>query len=675
MEKKTKKFILDIVPLVRMPLMRNQTFAYLCDQELSTGTLVEIPFSHRKIQGIVVNSRKDFPRLGNIQLKNVEKIIEEKFLTTDQIELVGFISDYYISPLGIVLKNFVPKRIKARNKNQKTTNIENRNNIILTEEQKKAVDIISDTKHKMPYAKYLLFGPSGSGKTEVYINAILKIKNYNLGKSGENGQFLILVPEKTLTPQAMERYGAYFKSEEIVLLSSNLTGGQFYANWQKIKSGEAKIIIGTRMAVFAPFEKLKLIVIDEEQDMSYKQWDMNPRYDARTVAEKLAEMHNCPLVRGSATPSIESYYSVLQKKYTLLKLPYLMLGSEIPKYKMPNTIIVDMKKERWNKNYTCISKKLKSEVEYALKNKLQTILFINRQGMSVFSVCAGCKTVLRCPKCERALVYKKNGIYKCLHCSYKTGIFPKCEKCGGIVFKNAGLGTQKVEKEISDLFPFAKILVADMENSKKKNFQNELYSKFSQGLANVLIGTQMIAKGWDLPRVALIGIIDADNLLSFPDFATEEKTFSLLVQAAGRTNRLKADFPGIVVVQTFQPENSTINLAAKKDYENFYKKEIQERKALDFPPFGKLIKLIFQDFDFKKITGETERVFKVFKNIQGIKISEPTNSFVPKIRGKFRQQMIIKYKSKNKIMPSALARELKKLNAGWIIDIDPISII
>ena len=491
---------------------------------------------------------------------------------------------------------------------------------------------------------------------------------------------MILVPEQTLTPQALERYGAHFKPEEIALLSSNISKGQYYSSWQKIKSGEAKIIIGTRMAVFAPFNKLGLVVIDEEQDISFKQWDMNPRYDTRTCAEKLAETHKCPIVFGSATPSVESYYRAINSNFRLLKLPALSKDVLCIKYnvssintdkKIHNTVIVDMRKERLNRNLSCISKKLKSEITYALKNKLQTILFINRQGMSSFSVCDACKTVLKCPKCDRALVYDNSGKYRCAHCAYKTSIIPECPKCHGIIFKNIGLGTQKVEREIMDLFPNARVARIDSQSTGDRKIHEKVYADFSGGGIDILIGTQMISKGWDLPRVSLVGIIDADNALSIPDFSASARFFQNIVQVLGRANRPGAEFPGVAVLQTYQPDNRIIKLAAEKDFPKFYELEIAERKVLDLPPFSKLIKLVFQDYSAKKVEAETDRVYSLLKKTEKIKVSNPQDSFVPKVRGRFRRQIIIKYKGE--ISPQ-LRKILNGLGTGWIIDVEPISI-
>lgn len=678
MKKGSRKFIIDVVPLTRIPLTRNQSFSYLYDKELPAGTLVSVSLFKRKVEGVVLRSRNDFKRLGNIELKKVEKVIEENFLTEKQLKLAQFISDYYIAPLGIVLKNFVPKRAKARSRSSYLVSgiLYKKKNIKLTLEQQKAVGLITNTRYKILNTKYLLHGPAGSGKTEVYIHSIIKLR-----EKYPEAQFLILIPEKTLTPQAIERYGEYFDQKETVVLSSNLSKGQFYSNWLKIRTGEAKIIIGTRMAVFAPFKKLGLVVIDEEQDMSYKQWDMNPRYDARTAAENLAETFRCPIVRGSATPSVESYCRTVKEDLRLIKLPALnirassifhLVSSE--EKNIPSTILVDMKKERWAKNFNCISKKLKGEISYALKNKLQSVLLINRQGMSNFSICDNCKTVLRCPKCERALIYDNQGYYRCVHCSHKTSITPKCSECGGLAFKNIGLGTQKVEREINNLFPGARVARIDSQAIRAKNYQEKIYADFSARKIDVLIGTQMISKGWDFPDVGLVGIIDLDNMLGVPDFATAEKAFQTVSQVAGRTNRPGARFPGTIVVQSFNPENRMVKTIAERNFEAFYQQEIKERELLKLPPFQKIIKLTFQDYNKKKVENITEEVYNILKERAGkISIYPPQEAYIPNVRGRFRRQIILKTGEKR--WPTEAKNAILSLPSGWIVDVDPISIV
>jgi len=670
---KPTKYIIDIVPLTRIPLSRDQFFCYLYSEKIPSGSLVSIPFAERKIEGVVLNSRSDFSRLGNLELKKVEKILEENFLDDSQLKLAQFISEYYFSPLGIVLKNFVPKRTQERIKKKvESIKPEIENKIILTKEQQLAINKIN-SKLEIRNSKFLLYGPSGSGKTEIYLEAIKNLK--------ASEQALVLLPELTLTPQAIERYGAHFKQKNISVLTSKISKGKYYSEWKKIKSGKAKIIIGTRMAVFAPFKNLKLIVIDEEQDISFKQWDMNPRYDARTVAEKLAEISQAKIIRGSATPSLESFYKASINKYRLIRLPKLELQISnkrqvtSDKTSYTNIELVDMKKERWTKNYTTISKKLKSEMAFALKYNFQIILFINRQGLSNFSVCSKCKTVLKCPKCDRALVFDNSGIYKCLHCKYKSSVIPECSKCHNITFQNIGTGTQKVEREVQTIFPSAKIARLDSQTAKNPHAQEKIYEDFQNGKFDILVGTQMISKGWDLPNVSLVGIIDGDSLLSLPDFGTFEKAFQILLQVSGRTGRPHSKIQGQTIIQTFNPEQKFFRLVAEKKLEEFYTLELQERKELSLPPFGKIIKLIFQDYSREKTEKESQRVFALLeKEISAkISISLPQDAYLGKIRGRFRKQIVIKLKKEES--SQGLMKIIRSLPNDWIIDVDPISLI
>ncbi len=665
---KENQYIISIVPFIKIPLSREQFFYYLHSEKISRGSLVEIPFGKRKIKGIVIDNKKDFARMGNIKLKKVSKILEEKFLTKQQLELAKFVSDYYICPLGIVLKNFAPQPTNLRK--QKTIGhsaIKNKKDIQLTAEQKNAINTI--TKNN---SNFLLFGDASSGKTQVYFEAIKKMI------SAKNSQALILLPELTGIAQEIERYGQEFVKENIAILHSKLSKGQFYNNWKNIKSGKAKIIIGTRQAVFAPFKNLKIIVIDEEQDISHKQWDMTPRYDARIVAKKMAEIFKAKIVLGSATPRIETYYQAKQKRLEILKLPALQFAN----HKL-QTVLVDLRQEHWKnwkkvKMVSPISEKLRAEIQYNLKYKRQIILFINRQGMSNFTICADCKEVLKCPDCERALTYRKKGNYECLHCKFETGDFPVCPNCQGMTFKNVGLGTEKIETEIEKLFPGAKIARADSSSMKNTRAQEKLWQDFSQQRIDILIGTQMIAKSWDLPNVGLVGIIDADSLFSFPDFYTDETAFALLSQAIGRVNRAESKFPGTALVQTYHPENEIIHWALEKNYEKFYQYEIKQRRALKYPPFTHIIKLLFQNYD-KELTEKEaktvyEKIISEVKQSSTLQIYPPQEPLNPKIRGRYRRQIIIKAKNYPKI-PKKLLSNIQYLKQGWLVDVDPISVV
>lgn len=683
MTQNTKKFIIDVAPIARLPLHKQQYFSYLSSQELKPGTLVTIPLFRREVPGIVLSSKPEFEHFGGYELKNVYRVVQENYLTAEQLKLANQISEYYLTSLGVVFKHFMPMRAQARNSSHQSSVISHHNPTIkLTLEQQLAVDEIS--KCHLEFAicnlKFLLRGPSSSGKTEVYIHAIKKIK-----EADKDAQFLVLLPELTLAPQALERYGAYFESNEIILLHSKMTKGQFYQNWQAVQDGSAKLIIATRAGVFAPFKKLGLIVIDEEQDMSYKQWDMNPRYDARKVAEFLSDNFNCPAVFGTSTPRIETFYKSQINEYKLIEIPKLVLSDT--KYKIQNTKyeLADMRKEKWTSfdgkkkaNHSLLSTKLQGEISYALSHKLQVMLFVNHQGASTFSLCRNCKAVLKCPKCDRALVYDETGIYKCLHCKYDSGAFPTCGACNGIEFENIGIGTQSVAKEIKKLFPSARLARLDSSVIKKAGAQEEIYNNFMSGQIDILVGTQMITKGWDNPNVALVGIIDADSLFSFPDFLTDERAYSNIMQVSGRTGRYDSRYPGQVIIQTFNPNNKVFEFVTNNDYPSFFEKEIAQRAALKYPPLGKLIKLTFKDEAIEKIEKETQNVYKKISDLiaehENIRISEPLSPMVSKIRGKFLKQMLIKTGSESEPLPQELIKLLSSLSSSWTIDVDPISI-
>ncbi|HBI16948.1 MAG TPA: primosomal protein N' [Candidatus Moranbacteria bacterium] len=674
------KYIINIVPLTKIPLYRDQSFYYLHKNEIPKGSLVKIPLGKRTINGIVLESKSDFPRLGNITLKKVTSITEENFVTSDQIKLAQFISKYYFVSLGIALKMFVPQISSTRKKNSESRimNHESLKKITLTAEQISAIQEITktSTSYKLQATSYLLFGPASAGKTQVYFESVKEIL-----KNKKNGQALILLPELTITAQEIERYGKFFGTDKITVLHSKLSKGQYFKNWSAIKNGEAQIIIGTRQAISAPFKNLSIIIVDEEQDISFKQWEMNPHYDARFVAQELAKIHKAKIIFGSATPRVETFYLIQQKQLKLLQLPPLQTTS----HELQATIdIVDLRNEHWKnwkkvKVVSPISTKLQSEIAWILKNKFQIILFINRQGMSTFSVCTNCKTVLTCPDCERALTSRQKGNYECLHCKFETGDFPMCPNCQGMNFRNVGLGTEKIEKEIEKIFPSARLARVDSESMKKSvKSQEKIWDDFSSKKIDILIGTQMIAKAWDLNNVGLVGIIDADGLFAFPDFHTNENAFSLISQAIGRTGRTGSRYNGKAIIQTYHPENQIIQWASQKNYSKLYDYEIKERKALSYPPFSKIIKLTYKDFSLSAVQKETDKTFirlnEANNENTNIQIYPPRAPYVPKIRKRYQLQIIIKIKNEEKLS-SPLEAEIKSLPNGWQIDVDPISLI
>ncbi|MDO8529450.1 MAG: primosomal protein N' [bacterium] len=664
MENETKNTIIDIIPLTRIPLSRQQNFSYLYQEKIPFGSLVAIPLFHREVQGIVINNRDDFFRFGNIKLRKINKILDEELITENQLRLAEFISNYYLCPLGIVLKFFVIKKTRSRIKNQELR-IKKLKKIILANDQKNIVkNIISHDSKFIIHNSSLLI--AGDEKLEIYLELISKTLK-------AKKQTLFLVPEISLVFQMFNIIKEYFSENTIASFHSQLKGSELYANYQKIKSGEAKIIIGTRQAVFAPFRNLGLIIVDEEQDSSYKQWDMNPRYNAKTAIEKLTELFKAKIVLSSVTPSVETYH-----KENFRKLQVAGYGLQVPE-------IIDLKKEGWNNNRkkeaVIISKKLASEISWNLKNKRRIILFVNRRGMSSFSVCDNCKSVLRCPRCERALIYDAKGIYRCLHCAYRTSIFPECPKCHGNSFKNIGIGNQTVQKEIKKMFPEAKTKLIDLESLKKKDDKQKLFDDINQNKFDIIIGTQTALRFQNLPDLGLIAIINADEMASFSDFNSDEKVFQILTQAAEKIKNIQA---GKFIIQTYNPENLTIQAATKQDIEEFYKNELEQRIILKYPPYYRLVKLIFRTKNKNNLEKETKIVFEKIKtfseNNKNVLIFEPFIPFLSKIRDGFRKQIIIKIRAgesalkKENNIPEDLKNYLQKLGSDWIIDIDPISL-
>ncbi|MCE5235815.1 MAG: primosomal protein N', partial [Eubacteriales bacterium] len=430
---------------------------------------------------------------------------------------------------------------------------------------------------------FLLHGVTGSGKTEVYMHAVKSA-------IGLNGTAIVLVPEIALTPQAMERFRARF-GERVALLHSRLSAGERYDEWRRIRLGKVDVVVGARSAVFAPLENIKLIVVDEEHEPSY-QSETVPRYSALEVAAKRCKLHGAALVLGSATPSLQSYHRALSGRYTLLKL-----NERVNDLPMPKVDVVDMRTEFFNGNNSILSALLHTRLKECFEAGEQAILFMNRRGYSTFVSCRGCGYVAKCGDCDVSMTYHKaDGLLKCHYCG-KTARVPKiCPECGKPYIKYFGVGTEQVEEQIRKFFPDVKTLRMDTDTTRTKNAHYELLSRFERGEAQALIGTQMVAKGLDMPNVTAVGVIAADAALHIPDYRSGERTFQLVTQVAGRAGR--AQKPGSVVIQTYTPEHPAIALAAGHDYESFYAYEIAARRASMFPPFSIFVRALF--------TGESE---------------------------------------------------------------------
>ncbi|MDA8212830.1 MAG: primosomal protein N' [Clostridia bacterium] len=510
-----------------------------------------------------------------------------------------------------------------------------------TEEQQAALESIYSALDKIIYIRgntsvspevFLVHGVTGSGKTEIYLQAIAKTLALGL-------QAIVLVPEISLTPQMVVRFKSRFGSK-VAVLHSRLSLGERYDEWRRIKENQVEVVVGARSAVFAPFTRLGLVVIDEEHEGSYKQ-DEKPRYHARSVALKRAELEGAVVLLGSATPAVETFYQAENGNYRLITLRERVDNRPLPEVK-----IVDMRQELQEGNRSIFSELLARKIRDRLDKKEQTILFLNRRGFSTFVVCRECGCVLKCPHCDIALTYhapRQN--LRCHYCDYQEANPEVCPKCGSKYIRYFGAGTQRVEEELKKIFPQAGVLRMDVDTTTRKGAHEAILTAFQQGEVDVLVGTQMIAKGLDFPNVTLVGVISADTSLNIPDFRSGERTFQLLTQVAGRAGR--GNKPGEVVVQTYSPEHYSIVSAQKHDYCGFFREEIELRETLDYPPFCSLVRLVFTARDEQKLIREAHGLAGVFKSLladfaEGYQLLGPAPAPLSRIRNRFRWHLALK---------------------------------
>ncbi|EGL8220075.1 primosomal protein N' [Listeria monocytogenes] len=490
---------------------------------------------------------------------------------------------------------------------------------------------------------FLIHGVTGSGKTEIYLQTIeAKLK--------EGKEAIVLVPEISLTPQMVERFKSRFGSE-VAVLHSALSSGEKYDEWRKIERKEARVVVGARSAVFAPFENLGIIIIDEEHEASYKQED-NPRYHARDVAIWRATKYQCPVVLGSATPSLESFARAKKGVYTLIELP-----SRVNDRAMPEVSVVDMREELRKENRTEFSTELLEKIKDRIAKKEQTVLMLNRRGYSSFVMCRDCGYVVECPNCDISLTYhQSSNQMKCHYCGHEERVPQKCPSCEGEHIRYFGTGTQKVEESLTKLIPEARVIRMDVDTTRTKGAHEKLLKSFRNHEADILLGTQMIAKGLDFPDITLVGVLNADTMLHLPDFRASERTFQLLTQVSGRAGRHERT--GEVIVQSYNPEHYSIEFAKKHDFIGFYNHEMQLRKMGSYPPFYYLTMINVSDENEMKAIRTIQEMAQFLRGKLGpdAVILGPVPSTITRIKNKYRYQCIIKYK----IEPN-LKKELKTL--------------
>lgn len=535
--------------------------------------------------------------------------------------------------------------------------------LALNDEQQKAYDAVTANIVESEKQTFLLEGVTGSGKTEVYLQAIAK--TLSIGKTA-----LMLVPEITLTPQMVRRVKSRF-GDDVAVMHSGLSDGERYDEWRRIQRNEVHVVVGARSAVFVPLINIGLIIIDEEHETSYKQ-DDNPRYHARDVAQWRASYHGATLILGSATPSLESRARAQKGVYQLLTLT-----QRATRGTLPTTEIVDMREAIKYNNDDVISPQLLSSMQERLTRKEQIVLMLNRRGYANFIICRDCGYTPRCVNCDVALtVHKDVGRLVCHYCGYSETIPQQCKVCGSKRIRQFGTGTQKVVEHLNKILPEARVLRMDVDTTRKKGAVDKLLTEFGDHKADILLGTQMIAKGLDFPNVTLVGILNADTTLTLPDFRASERTFQLLTQVSGRAGR--ADKPGNVILQTFNPEHYAIQLAKNQDYEAFYRQEMVLRHAWHYTPYYFTVQIKFaheQVNEAAKIAFETTNWLKNIVDKETIMLG-PAPSTISRIKNKYYYRVVIKYRYDQNLMLALTelmhkGQQLQRQGVTLMIDREP----
>jgi len=540
--------------------------------------------------------------------------------------------------------------------------------LVLTAAQKSAFESIQSSlleakKGNTPPVVFLLHGVTGSGKTEIYLQALAEA--VRLGKRG-----IVLVPEIALTPQTIERFASRFPNR-VAVLHSQLSLGEQFDEWQRIRNGEFDVVIGPRSALFAPQPDLGLIVIDEEYEWTYKQQDKSPRYHARDVAIKLGELTGAVVVLGTATPDVEIFYHAQKDDYRLLQLPERVTPREGSP--LPQVEVVDLKEELKAGNRSMFSHSLSQAITKAVAKEEQVILFLNRRGAATFIQCRNCGFVIGCRRCEVPLTYHLDeDMLVCHQCNSRTPVPQICPQCQSRRIKFLGTGTQKLEQEAGRIFTKARLMRWDSDTTRRKHAHQEILNKFRSHQADILIGTQMITKGLDLPKVTLVGVISADTALNLPDFRAGERTFQLLSQVTGRTGR--GTQGGRAIIQTYTPEHYAVQAAARNDYTLFYEREIAYRRQLNNPPFSRLASLVYTHTNDARCQRETERMKRLLieerdsKGIANLSFIGPAPAFIHRLRGRFRWQLVIRGHNPSEFL------SVIPIPQGWTVDIDPVGL-
>lgn len=688
----------------------DRTFDYLVPSDLyediKIGIRVLVPFGRQEVEGFVLALKEE---TLHEELKTIIRLVDQEVILNEELRQLGkYISDTTLSTLIASYQVMLPKAVKASKKttiNKKETiyfSLAKPLKLILTEEkitpsqeaileylkthpkaEKKELASISTSSvktllkkgiivenkeekyrlassysltEKKPLTKrqqevvneimsfqnenkvFLLHGVTGSGKTEVYMELIEKMKEE--GKSS-----IVLVPEISLTEQIVSRFRSRF-GEDIAILHSRLSDGEKYDEWRKINRQEVSIVIGARSAIFAPLKNIGIMIIDEEHTTTYKQ-ENTPKYHALDIAKWRSTYHKCPVVLGSATPSLESYARALKGVYYLIEMKERVNQKPLPEVK-----IIDLNTEKKKKTENSyFSNELWDEMTKRIENNEQIMLLLNRRGYSSIVSCQNCGYVEKCPHCDISLTYHKtSGVLRCHYCGYAKRIDTICPECKEEALKNLGVGTERIEEELKKYFPTARVVRMDMDTTSRKGAHEKIITAFQNHEYDILLGTQMIAKGLDFKEVTLVGIINADTSLNIPDFRSSEYTFQLLSQTSGRSGR--GDKEGKVYIQTFNPDHYAIYCAKNHDYVSFYKKEMEIRHTLGYPPYYYLVLVKIISKDYSKAQKESTKIGDYLKrNLSEVSILGPSMANVFKMNNQYRFQIVLKYKRCEKLYP------------------------
>ncbi len=607
---------------------------------------------------LVLNKSKDeINEYLKIQKKETKQtLLLKELINTDKV----LKKDYASYVVKALIEKELIKEVKEQeyriNKKSNINLVKNK----LNEEQLNAFNTIKNTQNN---TTFLLEGITGSGKTEVYLNLIEDVI-----KKGKTA--IMLVPEISLTMQVVDRFYEWF-GENVAIFHSALSSGEKYDEYLKIIRGEVKVVVGTRSAIFTPLKNIGIIIIDEEHSDTYKQDNM-PRYNAIDIAKVRCEYHNCPLVLGSATPTLETRARAIKGVYK-----HLHLTKRAGEGTLPTVKIIDMVSEIKKGNFI-FSDELIENLNNILNNHMQAIILLNRRGYSTTINCSNCGFTYKCPNCDITLTYHKStNNLRCHYCGYTTFKEEKCPNCGEDGLNYLGLGTEKVEAELKKIIPDARVIRMDQDTTTKKGAHERIIESFKNHEYDILLGTQMISKGLDFPFVTLVGIINADNSLNIPDFRSNEKTFSLLYQASGRAGR--SSYPGSVILQTYNPDNYVLNCVKNNDFNSFYNYEMNIRKILKYPPYYYLVSLKIVSSDYKTSLEHATKICNYLKNniAEESIILGPTTANLFKLNNNYRFQIVIKYRFDNKLMHILKELDNIYLNENKVnleIDIDPLHI-